>query len=168
MKVLWFSRISFSCFFFLSCVALVSSCDEKEPVVPPAIVKASATVNDSYYTFSTSTYDIEQDAQDRLINIVKFSRSDNSRIILSFPGTELGIFNSLTDTTVICRYVDPSERYYESDTGKIIISSFMIRDGNFMISGGFEFVGYYPNAIDPTKPLRVDVKSGGFVNISNN
>ena len=168
MKIAWFNRISFSVFFFLLCLALLSACKEKDPIVPPEVVKASATVNDSYYTFLASTFIVTEDAQDRLINTLTFARSNNSRIILRFPGTEEGTFTSLSDTSVVCSYVDPSERVYQSDTGTIVISTFMRRDGLFTVSGGFEFIGYFPNLIDPTNPMRVEVKNGGFVNITNN
>ena len=166
MKAFFSFRKPFSLAVILSAALLLNSCKEEDEPKPVEEVKASATINESYNSFTIATYQVSQDANNNLINTLTFSRTNNSKIKLIFRGTEEGIFDLQNDTTAGCEFVDASQRVFQADTGKIVVSTLTIRDGRFTVSGGFEFIGHYPNPNGV--PLRATIKNGGFVNISNN
>ena len=161
-------------YFLFSSVAVIlfiaTGCKKEETPEenPQDIVKASAIINGAFTTFTRSFYTVTPTGSD-LINTITFTRSDNTRIRLTFKGTEPGEqIISNTDTLIGAKYIDASNRQYIADSGKIVISDFFIRDGLFQVSGGFEFNSYLQQIVgDTTIILKANLRSGGFVDISN-
>jgi hypothetical protein len=172
-----YSRLSFRTLFIISLFACVSASlfissgckKEKAPEeTPQDLVKASAIINGAFTTFTRSFYTVTPSGSN-FINTITFTRSDNTRIRLIFRGTELGEqIISPSDSSVGAKYIDASNRQYIADSGKIVITDFFIRDGLFQVSGGFEFNSYLQQIVgDTTIILKANLRSGGFVDISN-
>lgn len=145
-----------------------SSCEEEETTDPPPVVIGSADVNGSYTAFTRSTFKVTPTTDGRIKNEITISRSDNSQIIISFVGSELGEFElPNADTLNRCRYIDASDRVFKSDTGRIVINDYYVKDGIVTCSGGFSFEGDF---INPTTfvTTNVEVTNGGFVNVKSN
>lgn len=145
-----------------------SSCEEEVTPDPPPAVIGSADVNGSYTTYTRSTFKVTPTTDGRIKNEITISRSDNSQIIISFVGSELGEFElPNADTLNRCRYIDASDRVFKSDTGRIVINDYYVKDGIVTCSGGFSFEGDF---INPTTfvTTNVEVTNGGFVNIKSN
>lgn len=145
-----------------------SSCDEEETPDPPPTIIGSADVNGSYTTYTRSTFKVSPTTDGRIKNEITISRSDNSQIIISFIGSELGEFAlPNADTLNRCRYIDASDRVFKSDTGLIVINDYYVKDGIVTCSGGFSFEGDF---INPTTfvTTNVEIANGGFVNVRSN
>jgi hypothetical protein len=145
-----------------------SSCDEEETPDPPPAIIGSADVNGSYTTYTRSTFKVTPTTDGRIKNEITISRSDNSQIIISFIGSELGEFElPNADTLNRCRYIDASDRVFKSDSGRIVINDYYVKNGIVTCSGGFSFEGDF---INPTTfvTTNVEVTNGGFVNIKSN
>jgi len=145
-----------------------SSCDEEETPDPPPAIIGSADVNGSYTTYTRSTFKVTPTTDGRIKNEITMSRSDNSQVIISFVGSELGEFElPNADTLNRCRYIDASDRVFKSDSGRIVINDYYVKDGIVTCSGGFSFEGDF---INPTTfvTTNVEVTNGGFVNIKSN
>lgn len=145
-----------------------SSCEEEETPEPPPAVIGSADVNGSYTTYTRSTFKVTPTTDGRIKNEITISRSDNSQIVISFIGTELGQYElPNADTLNRCRYIDASDRVFKSDTGLIVINDYYVKDGVVTCSGGFSFEGDF---INPTTfvTTNVEISNGGFVNIKSN
>jgi hypothetical protein len=145
-----------------------SSCEEEETPEPPPTVIGSADVNGSFTTYTRSTFKVTPTTDGRIKNEITISRSDNSQIVISFIGTELGEYElPNADTLNRCRYIDPSDRVFKSDTGLIVINDYYVKDGVVTCSGGFSFEGDF---INPTTfvTTNVEIANGGFVNIKSN
>jgi hypothetical protein len=145
-----------------------SSCDEEETPDPPPTIIGSADVNGSYTTYTRSTFKVTPTTDGRIKNEITISRSDNSQVIISFVGSELGEFElPNADTLNRCRYIDASDRVFKSDSGRIVINDYYVKDGIVTCSGGFSFEGDF---INPTTfvTTNVEVTNGGFVNIKSN
>lgn len=143
------------------------SCKEEEKPEPPPTVVGSADVNGSYTTYTRSTFDVSPTPDGRILNEITLSRSDNSQIVISFVGSELGEFElPNADTLNNCKFIDASDRVFKSDTGLIVINDYYVKDGIVNCSGGFNFEGDF---INPTTLIRtnVDVTNGGFVNVKS-
>lgn len=146
----------------------LSSCKEEETPEPPPTVIGSADINGSYTTYTRSTFEVSPTTDGRILNEITISRSDNSQIIISFIGSELGEFElPNADTLNSCKFVDASDRVFKSDTGLIVINDYYVKDGIVNCSGGFNFEGDF---INPTTFIttNVEVTNGGFVNIKSN
>lgn len=146
----------------------LSSCEEEAKPEPPPAIIGSADVNGSYTTFTRSTFKVTPTTDGRIKNEVTISRSDNSQIIISFIGSELGEFElPNADTLNRCRYIDASDRVFKSDSGRIVINDYYVKNGIVTCSGGFSFEGDF---INPTTfvTTNVEVTNGGFVNIKSN
>ena len=145
-----------------------SSCDEEETPDPPPAIIGSADVNGSYTTYTRSTFKVTPTTDGRIKNEITISRSDNSQVIISFVGSELGEFElPNADTLNRCRYIDASDRVFKSDSGRIVINDYYVKNGIVTCSGGFSFEGDF---INPTTfvTTNVEVTNGGFVNIKSN
>jgi hypothetical protein len=123
----------------------LSSCKEEEKPEPPPPIIGSPTPDG------------------RILNEITISRSDNSQIIISFVGSELGEFElPNADTLNRCKFIDASDRVFKSDTGLIVINDYYVKDGIVNCSGGFNFEGDFIN------PTTFITTNGGFVNIKSN
>ena len=145
-----------------------SSCEEEVTPEPPPTVIGSADVNGSYTTYTRSTFKVTPTTDGRIKNEITISRSDNSQIVISFIGTELGQYElPNADTLNRCQFIDASDRVFKSDTGLIVINDYYVKDGIVTCSGGFSFEGDF---INPTTfvTTNVEITNGGFVNIKSN
>ncbi len=153
--------------FVVGGLLILSSCKEEEKPEPPPTVIGSADVNGSYTTYTRSTFDVSPTIDGRILNEITISRSDNSKIIISFVGSELGEFElPNSDTLNRCKFVDASDRVFKSDTGLIVLNDYYVKDGVVTCSGGFNFEGDF---INPTTFITTDVEvtNGGFVNVKS-
>jgi hypothetical protein len=160
-------NVLFTAVALISLVTLNACKEEEEPTPPPAVI-GSADVNGSFTTYTRSTFKVTPTTDGRIKNEITISRSDNSQIIISFIGSELGEFElPNADTLNRCRYVDASDRVFKSDTGLIVINDYYVKNGVVTCSGGFSFEGDF---INPTTLVttNVDITNGGFVNIKSN
>lgn len=158
----WIQRVSIVTLL----VALMGfgACKEEEEPEPPPTIFGSADVNGSYTTYTRATFTSTPE-NGRIKNVVSLARSDNSTIVIQFYGTELGTYELPNpDTLIRCRYIDPSDRIFKSDTGRIVITDYYVNNSIITVSGGFEFEGDF---INPTTNLvsNIRITNGGFVNV---
>jgi hypothetical protein len=163
-------------YLLLSILILVFSCkkDKKEETEPEPEILATCFVNGAYFTFTAAELQILQ-REGELVNYISFVRqSNNTRIILRFPGTSEGSFSTLLqDTIPSAEFVDASGRRYIADEGLITINEYSMKNGRFSVTGGFEFKSesYDLRVISPTEIdtiwYRAIVTEGGFANVQN-
>ena len=165
------SGITLFFFTLLLCVGFLSlaSCkkdttnEEEETAIE---VKGSVIINGAYTTFSRSSLYIT--GVQELNNYMILSRTDNSEIILRFPGTEEITHEiSAGDSLVTIQYRDAGQRIFNADSGRIQVADYSIKDGVFTISGGFEFhAARFEQIGGSIFTIHVRGKEGGFVDIS--
>jgi len=161
---------------WLSLLILMYSCkkDKKEETKKEPVILATCFINGAYFTFTAAELQILQ-RNGELVNYISFVRqSNNTRVILRFPGTSEGSFSTLyQDTIPSAEFVDQSGRRYIADEGLITINDYSMKNGRFSVTGGFEFKSetYELRVISATQIdtiwYRAIVTEGGFANVQN-
>jgi hypothetical protein len=152
---------------FLSIITIFSCSKKNNNEVTLAEVKGSATINGAFSTFTRADFYILQEGT-LLKNYITLARSNNAKIRIIFYGTEEGERVVGTDSLTL-EYVDANQRVFRSDSGKVVIDEYSIRDGLFKVSGGFYFVSEYPEVLPETTIIvKTTVENGAFININNN
>jgi hypothetical protein len=148
------------------------SCKKEEPPKEDtaAIAVGSAVLNNVYTSFSRGYYYVSD--ANGWYNFVTLYRTDNSEIRIIFAEQGEGLRTIAPGDTSIreIRYKDAGQRNYIADSGSVNITSFKVRDGVFIISGGFAFRAkttpiFLPDSSSFATTIRVT--DGGFVNLQS-
>ena len=86
-------------------IALFNSCKDEDEAPPPVITYGSALLNGSFTTFTRYTFKKFVLPGSLVRNEITLSRSDNSKIVVSFLGSNPGDFDlPNADSLNFCSY----------------------------------------------------------------
>jgi hypothetical protein len=143
----------------------VISCNEKDAPFEPPPLRGTARINGSFTTFTATELRVFL-VNNFLRNKVILSRDNGFKIEIDFWGNSKGIYGPfLNDTLPRARFFDGSGRIYEATTGFVNISNYRSSEGEYDLSGTFEFNAEFE--LNDTTILPVVIRDGGFANVKN-
>lgn len=150
-------------FLFLM-VAVLTACGDDEPPYQPPPLRANARINGSFTTFTVTELRLFL-FNNYLRNKIILSRDGGRKIEIDFWGNSKGMYGPLvSDTLPKARYFDGTGYIFESVNGFVNISNYRNKEGQYDVSGTFEFDG---ELVLPDTILKVKVTEGGFANVKN-